>query len=265
MLRQFRIFNMVWQNSTLVLSVLIVVGGGWLAAPAQGQTESPKTSTTAKEDSAAAREKVLESDRWKMIQRDWNHWLSIQQSYSGEEVAAIKSELATRIDNMSADQLEVFLQEMEDRLDVLLSPEAEEARDWLAQVLSVKRNPEEQRRRKRADVVNMTASEIRQELRRFQQQRAATAQSQAAFSRDRATRADIAQRHREDRRNSQAQAQQMRSRAAANMVYRSRYAPRPENRPNHSDFVLLDDSNPVYTIGPWGTPIRWDPLHGHNR
>jgi hypothetical protein len=111
----------------------------------------------------------------------------------------------------------------------------------------------------------MTASEIRQELRRFQQQRAATQVSQAAFERTRGRQAESAQRRQGDLREAQAQAQEVRSRAAANMLSRSRYAPRPENRPNHSEFVLFDDRRPVYTVGPWGTPIRWDPLHAHSR
>jgi hypothetical protein len=257
---------MVRLTSRVILTTAMVIGGGWLTGPLHGQTDSPDDPAVLKTDGeAAARNEVLESDRWRRTQREWNEWLSVQQSYSTEEVAEIQAELVDRMGKMSADELESFRQEMEERLDVLLSPEAEAARDWMSQFFSVVRNPEEHRKRKRADVVNMTAREIRQEIRRFQQQRAATQQSQTAFTRARANKAELAQRQRADRREAQAQAQQVRSRAAANMVYRSRYAPRPESLPHHSDFVSLGDQRPVYAVSPWGTPIRWDPLHAHNR
>ena len=69
---------------------------------------------------------------------------------------------------MSPAELEEFLKDMEERLEVLTSPEAEDARAWLEQFMAVARNPEQQLGMSRPDVLNMTASQVRLELQRLQ-------------------------------------------------------------------------------------------------
>jgi hypothetical protein len=162
---------------------------------------------------------------------------------------------------MSPRELEKFLKDMEDRLAVLTSPEAEDARLWLAQFLAVARNPEAQLGRSRPDVLNMTASQIRQELLWLQQHRAARQQSQAAFQQGRALQKQAASQVHETTRQAQVQAAETRSRAAAEQL-RSLYAPRPSDRKRHGEIIPPATGPPIYSVSPWGTPIYWHPMRG---
>src|SRR4029079_21360 len=82
--------------------------------------------------------------------------------------------------------------DMMDRLHVLLSPQAAEARQWLEQFFARTVNPEQQLGRYRPDVLNMNASQIRQELLWLEQHRASRLQAQAAFDRTRSLQAETA-------------------------------------------------------------------------
>jgi hypothetical protein len=226
-----------------------------LTARACGQNAPARASTSEEEGSQqAAREKIFASERWHRANRAFNEWLSVQKVYRPEQVAAIRAELNKRALAMSPRELEEYLEDMEERLQVLLSPEAEDARQWLGQFLAVARNPEQQLGRSLPDVMNMTASEIRQELRWLEQHRAARQRSQAAFSQMRATQGQTTRDARAARQQSAAQtstrsAAQIRNRPA----YQSQYSPQRELRPK--------PIGPLYTVGPWGTPIYWHPLN----
>jgi hypothetical protein len=200
-----------------------------------------------------ARREILESGRWRRAQRDFEDWLAVQQLYTQQEVAAIRRELKSRVERMSPVELEDFLVEMEDRLDVLHSPAAEDARGWVAQFLATARNAEEQVRAKRPDVMHMTAREIRAQLERFHAERGTRQQANAAFQRARAQQVQSAQATRPPATGSDS-----RSRAAANAQANVAPADRPNFTP---DSAVIDNRSPIYAISPWGTPIRWDPFH----
>jgi hypothetical protein len=224
-------------------------------AKACGQNVPARAATSEENASQqVAREKIFASERWRRANRAFNEWLSVQQVYRPEQVAAIRAELNERALAMSPRELEEHLANMEQRLQVLLSPEAEDARQWLGEFLAVARNPEQQLGRNLPDVLNMTASEIRQELRWLEQHRAARQQSQAAFTQMRATQGQTARDARAARQQSAAQAS---NRSAARIrnrpAYQSQYSPQRELRPK--------PIGPVYTVGPWGTPIYWHPLN----
>jgi hypothetical protein len=234
----------------LTVSLALVLASG-TAAPAQ---EAPPEAAAA--DAGASREtqrqEILESARWREAQRKFDEWLSIQQIYSPEEVAALRADLAARVAAMSPEALTAFLSEMEDRLTVLLSPDAQEAREWIAEILAVARDPQSHFGGPLPDVANMTASEIRAELARFQQRRASRRQAQAAFDRGRERQVQSAHDFHAERSDALAQ-----PRTAATFVepsYRSPYAPRREPRRAFT-------GPPVYRVGPWGEPIYWNPLN----
>jgi hypothetical protein len=230
-------------------------------ATAQQQSAPPRQTAAADDSQEEERRQVMESDRWRRANRAFNEWLSVQQAYPAEQVATIRSELSARVARMTPRELEEFLQDMEERLEILTSPEAEDARQWLAQFLAVARNPEAQLGRSRPDVLNMTASQIRQELQWLQQHRAARQQSQAAFNQRRALQQQTARGVQDARRQAQGRSGDSRSRAAANQ-FRSPYAPRTQNLPNTSDLRPKPMGSPLWTISPWGTPIYWDPMLG---
>jgi hypothetical protein len=185
----------------------------------------------------------------------FEQWLSVQQIYTMDEVAAIRAELNERAQVMSAEELDGLLTEMEHRLAVLTSPEADDARLWISQFLATQaKYSDEELKKMRPDVMHMTAGQIRNELLRFHEQRLATQQSQAAFEQGRALQVQSAKSIQQARENADRRAQEARSQAAANSQVKREPPPRRE--------PIVANRPPVYTIGPWGNPIVWHPLHG---
>ncbi len=255
--------HMITQRITWAIIGVVVAGNGCLAAE---QTEpgsapaAPVTSQTAALE--AQRQQVLTSERWRQARRAFDEWLSVQRLYSPAEVAMMKAELRSRVDNSTPGELQDLLEDMESRLVVLNSDEAWQARAWLEQFLSRARNAEEQVREKRPDVMNMSASQIRQELDRFQQRRGAQQQSQAAFDRGRQIQMQSVQSRKTSQKQAQTQVQDARSRAAQtnqSNFMRSRYTPATQ-LPGFSD--PANRPGPVYQVGPWGSPYGWHPMGG---
>jgi hypothetical protein len=246
--------NLLRRNGLAIATVLAAIG--CFSSLAWGQT-SPAASGTeipAADANAAARRQIVESDRWKQMRSAFDQWLSVQQIYTMDEVASMRAELNDRARAMSPQELEGLLSEMEQRLAVLTSPEAEQARMWVSQFLAVQaKHSDEELRQMRPDVMNMTAGQIRNELQQFQQRRLATQQSQAAFDRGRALQVQSAQGMQDARRSANQPAQNSGSRAASHTEFRVPNAPR-------RDPPLLINQPPIYTVGPWGSPIRFDPL-----
>jgi hypothetical protein len=236
---------------TLIIALVVV---GWRIAVARAQNPQPQP---AADSQAAARQAVLQSDEWWRTQRMLDDWLAVQQIYSQQEIAAIKAENSARTARMSPKELQDWMKELQAKLTVLNSPEAAEARDWFAQHLAVVRNPDEQRRRMRPDVANMSASEIRQELQRFQHRRAETQQSQAAFSQARQMQVQNARDVQASRQ--QATTQNQSRSAATHREFRSPYAPNP------IPTIIPENPPPFYDVSPWGAPIRWHPFADEHR
>jgi hypothetical protein len=250
--------------ATRILSALalaVVVGGmGW-SSLVVAQTGTATISQPAKADPAreAARQQVLQSERWLRARHDLNQWLSIQKLYTPQEVAVLRKEFQARVDRMSPQELEVQLTDMEAKLAVLASPEAEDARRWLAQFLAVQaKYTPEQLRAKRPDVARMTASQIQLELAKFQQRRGGVQQSQAAIEQGRALQVQNSRNMQTARQQAAEQARQSASRAAQTAAERNRIPPPNTNLPGFSAAPV--GGVPTYTVGPWGHPIRWDPF-----
>jgi hypothetical protein len=237
--------KMLYRSSTLTMAIFFAANC-WLTLAAHGQDAHPPEASSADEGSQeAARREIIESDRWRRANRSLNDWLSVQQVYTPEEVDAIKAELRQRVARMSPSELKDFLDDMEDRLKVLLSPEAGDARLWLKQFISVARNPEQQLGRSRPDVLNMTASQIRQEIQWLQQHRESRQRSQAAFNRTRSSQAQRAVDAQAARREALQPAQNRRDWPANTPPARSQNSPQREVQP--------PQPGPVYMIGPAGT------------
>jgi hypothetical protein len=239
----------------IVRRTALLTALAWSACQGTGaQAQSSEAAPAATAPGAdAERQNIMASPRWIQALRNWNEWLSIQRTYTPEQVAALRAEINDRIAAMSPPELLAFLDEMEERLKVLMSPEADEARQWIGQILAVARNPESHFGGPLPDVAHMTAGQIRKELLRFQQMRGTRQQEQAAFDRSRQRQVQAAV----DMQNAAAGGAAATPRAAATfpepqIPYRSPYAGRPPRR--------AFAGPPVYRIGPWGEPIFWNPL-----
>lgn len=219
-----------------------------LSLHAQPPAESSRKNQGATTDVDHERQQILESDRWRRTMRDLDEWLSVQTIYSEGEVAAIQANLRENMASKSAAELEQLLKDMEDRLKVLTSPEAKDARLWLADFMAVARNPEQQLGRQMPDVWNMTASQIRQEIQWLQQTRAQRQQTHSSFQQSRAVQAQVARDAKSNRQTARSFGTNRADWPANNPRRPSQYAPQPELRPQPLSLPW---------ISPWGHPIDW--------
>ena len=135
---------------------------------------------------AYQRRQIMESERWQKLERSFQEWLSVQSIYTPAEIAQLKTQLRNRITSMSPQQLEDFMMEMEDKLSVLLSDEATDARSFLNFLTpAARRQKLAQQGIQVTSLVNTTASQLRQELSQFKQSRVAARQAQSGFDRSR--------------------------------------------------------------------------------
>ena len=117
-----------------------------------------------------SKEEILVSPRWQRAEQALEDWLSVQNLYSPEELAQLEKRCNARIDAMDAAQLRRYLQDAEAKLDVLLSPEVQQAREWVGSYMAVLAVPKRAELQKQLpDVANMTAPQIEQAVRGFLQ------------------------------------------------------------------------------------------------
>jgi hypothetical protein len=210
--------------------------------------QEPAAPASEAEAAELERQEILEGRRWRRVRREFHDWLAIQQIYDADEVEQIKEEIDEVAAEMTAPELQHFMDDLEDRLDVLMSPEAAEARRWLNQFLAVQaKYTDEELRARRPDLINMSAGDIRREIEQLQRRRGAAQQSQAAFDRARAGQIDAR------RTAAEAPRRPRPERAAADPDrFRSRYAPvRNEPSPatrQRSSFWVDPDGN----LNRWG-------------
>jgi hypothetical protein len=163
---------------------------------AAGQPTSPQATST-----PTARDIILDSSRWREMQKEFHEWLSLQVVYTPQQVAEIKARLNAEIDKMSAAELQQFLDQWEAKIKILLGKDAAEAREWLGQFLSVAADGYRKQVFERLGITNvasMSASQIedaihnirakemhlRQERSVFDQGRSLQAQSASQFQAD---------------------------------------------------------------------------------
>lgn len=103
--------------------------------PDQDAIQAITSEKEREEESAKAR--IMQSDEWRKAEAAFQEWLSMQEVYNGEEIAKLRADLKEQIAKMSAIQLEAFLYDMQQKLSVLLSDEARDARTWVANYMSV--------------------------------------------------------------------------------------------------------------------------------
>ena len=114
------------------------------------------------------KEQILASSRWKRAELALDDWLSVQNLYTPEELAELEKRCDAEIQAMNADQLRTFLRDSEAKLDILLSPEVQQARDWVGSYMAVLALPKQEELRKSLpDVANMTPQQVEEAVRSF--------------------------------------------------------------------------------------------------
>ena len=183
-----------------VVAVLLaaVLATGWAVAedpPRPGpSTPAAAAADTGSGGSDAVRKaELLASPRWRRAMFELNEWLSTQNIYDEKQVTRIKVDLNRRAATSSSYELEYLLEDLETKFKILDTPEAQEARAWLGQYLSVMADRKrEQVLKDVPNIVTMSSAQLEDEIRKIEAQRSSLQRQQAAFD---ASRQAIAEDH----------------------------------------------------------------------
>jgi len=246
-------------SNRFALATMLAVGLSTIAAnaadppaarPAKPAAAKPATPTASPSPAAShatlsadekAKLEILSGERWAEATHWLNEWLSVQQIYPPAEVSQMRKDFDAKITKMSAAELRQLLLRMESKLQVLMSPDAADARRWLGNFLSAQaRYSDEELAKMRPDVVNMTATQLETELSQFNARRASRLQAQEAFDQGRQSQVAADRQRRAQQASARQQAAlQPRSFQSFYPQSQSQYAPRrPERQPRKSNMSI---------------------------
>jgi hypothetical protein len=156
--------------------------GSKTGAAAPRQPSPPAKAAAPSADESAAREQILNSDKWKQTLAGFDQWLDTQTMYDAQEVQQTKSRLQVGIGRMTAAQLQWFENDLQEKLRILSGEQAQDASEYLAQTLAVA-SPAYARklRQKLPDLLTTTAAQVNQQLAAFSTKRQTTQQMQGSF------------------------------------------------------------------------------------
>jgi len=227
--------------------LLLVLAISSAAPTCLAQTQQIAKDEESRKQEEIALKQILASDRWGEAMQQFDEWLSLQTVYDEREINALKSELRNRVATMNPTELQNFLEEIEARLAILLSPAATEARRWVAPLT----DQAVQRMRAKygvEDPARLSAAELENALHQFAADRQAQAAGSAAFNRSRESVASAAMNSNQSQQ--QALNQATRRTAASFQSQASPYAPRPSERTPRTFSARYPKAS--YSIGPWG-------------
>jgi len=156
-------------------------GGAAAKAPAPASQE-PKAAADDGDGDLAKKAEIMNSPRWRRAIFELGEWLSAQAIYSPTQVRNIKADFNRKVEKMSPHDLEYLLDDLDAKFQILDTPEARDARSWVAQYLSVMSDQKRAEALKDVpNVVTMTAGQLQQEIQKIEQKRSSLQQQQAAF------------------------------------------------------------------------------------
>lgn len=173
-------------------------------------------------DSDLARKiEMMHSERWHRSIFEFGRWLTTQTIYTPEEVNQIKYDFNARVAGMTSYELEYLLDDLDEKLAILASPEAQDAKAWMGEYLAAMsdRNRAEQLR-KVPDRATMTAAQLQQEIDRIGRTRASLQRQQQAFDERRQGLIDAAAINRQQTVDAAAAAAMSRAQSAPYSPYR---------------------------------------------
>ena len=127
-----------------------------------------------------SKEEILASPRWSRAEEAMEDWLSLQL-YTPAEIDQLEERCNAYVKEMEVEELRKYLRDAEARLDVLMSPEVQKARDWVGSYMAVLAAPHRKRLQQQLpDLANMSAPEIQAAVREVLQVRQTHGQRGAA-------------------------------------------------------------------------------------
>jgi hypothetical protein len=178
-----------------VLAVMMVCAG---TTPALAQKATPKAApvksvpttkapaakaspaAAAPATDAAAKAQIIGSARWRRAMFELNEWFTAQKLYTPEQVTKMKANFSAKVEAMSASELQFVLMDMEEKFQILDSKEAQEARAWLGNYMSVLTAKGRAEVLKRIpNFATMNAMQLQQAIAQLEQKRENVIQQQA--------------------------------------------------------------------------------------
>ena len=226
---------------------------GAAPSPDSGRSSDggPPANGAPSQDSAdiARKAEIMGSQRWRRAIFELGEWLSSQSIYTPHQVRNIKADFNRRVERMSASDLEYLLDELDTKFKILETPEAQDARAWVGQYLSVLSDGERARVLKDVpDVVTMSSAQLQQEIIKIEQKRTALQRQQSAFDDGRRQMVEQAQAARQA--TAQASAAAARSTAGA-----ASYSPYRGGGNGSPPFANTGGSGMTLTAGPFGAYV----------
>jgi hypothetical protein len=122
---------------------------------------------------------IMHGPRWQRAMIELTDWLATQTIYHPEEVRRIKIRFSERVEAMSSRELEYLLDSISAKIDLLNTAEARDAKAWLGEYLSAMSDARRASElRGIPDVLEMTAAQLSEEIRRIDRKRTALRQRQ---------------------------------------------------------------------------------------
>ena len=203
----------------VVIALLLAVGAWSLSA--LGQQGTTDASTPRAKSDAERKAEILGSECWRRAMFELNEWLRVQSVYPPDEVARIKADFSARVDQMSANELQFVLADLEAKFRILDTQQAREVRAWLGNYLSIISDRRRDELLKTIpEFATMSSIQLQQTIDRLAKHRDTGVRRQA---RDQQLRSSAT--------NPWSQGNTTASRSSSRSSYRSPYRPRTFERP----------------------------------
>lgn len=210
----------------LMFSVLSI-GFTATGRPLSAADSRPSSSDDAGDDrSDKDRQSLLDSDEWHDTMHALEEWFTAQPIYTEDEVDRIKVRMRRSMARMSHQELADYKQDLDEKLDILFSPEWRSEMELLSEKLAVATPSYAKKIGLRyPDVANLSAAQLQKELDSLTAQQAGAEREAAAFNQIRRQRVAVAERERQEQNRARTHAL---DRATAHIgagAYHSNYHP----------------------------------------
>ena len=186
MKNEHRLLSQLFSRSMLVILATYVA-----IAPPHGLLGAERPEETASVASAAASDlsekaEILNSPEWRRAIFELGQWFETQQIYPPKRVAELKRDFNSRVAGMSAYELRYLLDDLNEKIAVMDSPEAREARAWVGQYLStISGGRRSKLLASTPDITKMSAAQLAHEISRLETTRQNLVSQQANFNQSR--------------------------------------------------------------------------------
>jgi hypothetical protein len=162
----------------LLLACWVLAAGSGLTAGATAVRAADQIATDAAGE-LARKSDIMHGPRWQRAVAELGSWLSTQNLYSPTEVRRIKLQFNDRVAAMSSYELEYLLDSISAKMQLLSTPEAQDAKAWLGEYLSAMSDARRaQALRQVPNLLDMNAAQLWQEIQRIDTKRATLQQRQ---------------------------------------------------------------------------------------